>query len=144
MQKIYLTMFLTFLSIYSVAQNRPSNPDFSIVFSGVYQNEIIGLTLNNESIFKGYKYNNIDSVLKGNLSLNQNENTIEIIFNNQVSLKRKIKINSFLKMKVSINNKVETVILDLRKGKIIVIEYNRLTREKPVSIEQIQEPLIFL
>lgn len=144
MKKIYLTLFVTYLSIYSFAQNTLSNPDFSIVFSGVYQNETISLTLNNKYIFDGYKYNNIDSVLKGNLSLNQKENFIEINFNNQVTQKRKIKINYILEMKVSINNKVQTVVLDLRKGKIIIIDYNRFIKENPVSIEQIQEPLILL
>lgn len=144
MKKIYLTLFVTFLSLYTFPQSGLSNPDFSIVFSGVFQDEVIGLKLNNKSIFDGYKFNNIDSILRGNLSINQKESFIEIIFNSQVIQKRKIKINSFLDIKVSINNKVEAVLLDLRKGKIIVIDYNSSIKEKPVSIEQIQEPLILL
>ena len=144
--KLYLTLVIIISSLYCFSRGNNSDLDYTIIFTGNYQNDIISLSINNKQVFLNYQLNNIDSLIKGHLSIAQKNKYIEILYNGKKTNRKKIKLNHILEMDISINKKEEKIKVDLRKGKILLITYNSnnsSTDNKQITLEQIQEPLIF-
>ena len=73
-------------------------------------------------------------------------NFIEISFNNKMIKRNRVKLDHTLDIDIIINNKVEKNIVDLRKGKILLVTYiskENSGNKNQISLEQIQEPIIF-
>ena len=146
MNKFYITLLIVFSSFTCYSQYQNNSFDYTIIFSGNYQNEIIDLSINNKQILNSYKLNNVDSYEKGHLSVAQKSDYIEILYNHSLIKRKKVKLDHILKLEVSINERTEKILVDLRKGKILLLtyEFNDTTPNRPlISIEQIQEPIIF-
>ena len=146
MKKYFFTLVVVFLSTHCFSQGNSNEFDYTIVFSGKYQNDLMNLSINNKTIISNYILNNVDSLEKGHLSLTQKGNNIEIYYNSKKVKRRKVKFDKILEIDISINNKVEKISVDVRKGKVLLLTYdfnnNGLTKHKQISIEQIQEPFI--
>ena len=144
--KLYLTLVIIISSLYCFSRGNNSDLDYTIIFTGNYQNDIISLSINNKQVILNYQLNNIDSLIKGHLNIAQKKKYIEILYNGKKTNRKKIKLNHILEMDISINKKTEKIKVDLRKGKILLITYNSnnsSTDNKQITLEQIQEPLIF-
>lgn len=121
--------------------------DYSIIFGGCFDKDIVSLKINNRSIFDHFKVDNKNAVKKGNLSLTQANNKISIFYNGQKKFKGYINFGFYLNIDVTVNQKMNRYKIDLRKGKVILIEFcpaENLQTKKKVSIEQIQEEIIFM
>ena len=122
--------------------------DFSIIFGGCFDKDIVSLKINNSIIFDHIRVDNRNNKLKGNLSLTQAKRKISLFYNGQKKFKNYISYNYFLTLDVTVNDKVEQFKIDLRKGKVIVIEHcidpNYQQSKKKLSFEQVQEEVIFI
>ena len=94
-----------------------------------------------------YKVANVDSLKKGHLSLTQSDK-IKIFYNGREITKSKISVDFLIDIDITVNRKLKKIKIDLRKGKVILIDYcindNKSPDIKKISIEQIQEPVILM
>ena len=120
--------------------------DYSIVFGGCFEKDIVSLKINNTSIFDHYKVENKDALKKGNLSLTQGNKGISIFYNRDQKFKRKINFSFYLDIDLKVNDKMNKFKIDLRKGKVILIEFcpNPHSSQKKLTIEQLNEPVILM
>ncbi len=62
--------------------------------------------------------------------------------------KSKIEVDFVIDIDITVNRKLKKIKIDLRKGKVILIDYcindNKSPDIKKISIEQIQEPVILM
>lgn len=116
--------------------------DYSIVFTGWFKKDVISLKINNTSIFENYVLDNSNASAKGNLSLTQSARGITIFYNNQEKLVTQLDIGFILDITITINKEVSHFKVDLRKGRIVLIDCPGDAASKKMCIEQIDEPLI--
>ena len=142
-------IFCFLISSYPVFSH-PSKEDFdySIVFGGCFEKDVVSLKINNTSIFNNYKVENKNAVKKGNLSLTQANKKIHLFYNGQEKYKGRINFSFYLNIDVTVNNKASKFKVDLRKGKVIVVEFCPADvsseNSKKLTIEQMQEQVIFM
>ena len=141
--------FCLFISPVAVFSQSPQNDfDYAIVFGGSFDKDIVSLKINNNPIFKNYKVDNRDSLTKGNLSLKQYNHQISINYNRNQKNTSRINFKNILKIEITVNNKPNKFNVDLRKGKILLIEFsmekNAPFNVKKITIYQIQEPVLFI
>ncbi|HKB44293.1 MAG TPA: hypothetical protein VKC90_07880 [Chitinophagaceae bacterium] len=144
-----LLFFSLFISSASVFPNTLTKDfDYFIIFGGSFDKDILSLKINNYSIFKNYKVDNRDSIVKGNLSLIQANNKLNLQYNGNQKVTSKIIFNRILEIEITVNGHVNHFKVDLRKGKIILFEFcpddNATSKEKKLTIDQIQEPFLFI
>lgn len=148
MLKRYCIFIALLLPAITQADPKPNSFEYSIIFIGSFQDDEVSLSLNNVVILDKYKVENIDSIKQGHLSLTQYENEIRVYYNGTEITKSKIDINFFLNAAITVNGKLKRVKLDLRKGKVIlvdhVVEKSRNAQLRKLRIEQIQEPVILM
>ncbi|MES1226012.1 MAG: hypothetical protein ABUT20_61610 [Bacteroidota bacterium] len=148
MKKTFLFFCLFIFSAPVFSQSPQNDFDYAIVFGGCFNKDIISLKINNNSILKNYIVNNTDSVLKGNLSLKQSDNKININYNRNPRTISKIIFSNVLQVEITVNKEVSKFNIDLRKGKILLIEFcqdkNATFKSKKLTIDQIQEPFLFI
>jgi len=148
MKPIAIT-FCFLISSYTVFSH-PAKEDFdySIVFGGCFEKDIVSLKINNTSIFNNYKVENKNTLKKGNLSLTQANKKIHLFYNGQEKYKVRVNFNFYLDMDVTVNKKLNKFKVDLRKGKVILVEFcpanNASENSKKLTIEQMQEQVIFM
>lgn len=121
--------------------------DYSIVFGGCFEKDIVSLKINNRSIFNNYKVENRDAIKKGNLSLTQADKKIHLFYNGQERFTGKVSFGFYLDIALTVNNKINKFKIDLRKGKVILVEncpIEKGSSTKKVTIEQMQEQVIFM
>ncbi len=144
-----LLIFCLLISSTFVFSHAPKNDfDYSIVFGGCFDKDIVSLKINNKSIFKSYKVENRDSVIKGNLSLIQSNKSVNINFNGNQKVASKINFSFILQIEITVNSQLNKFKVDLRKGKILLIEFcpgkNAASTVKKLTIDQFQEPFLFI
>lgn len=148
MKQLSILLLLTITTLCASAQNQQGAFDFSVVFIGAFNNDQVSLSINEEKLINSYTIQNTDSTTKGNLSFTQYGNSLEIFYNGQKLTKTAVPVDFVLNMRISINNNLKKMKVDLRKGKVILVDYQttqkKLFSKKTIVIEQVQEPLIFM
>src|SRR5688572_21454527 len=108
-------IFFFLVSSYTVFSH-PAKEDFdySIVFGGCFEKDIVSLKINNAPIFNNYKVENKNTVKKGNLSLTQVNKKIHLFYNGQEKYKGRVNFSFYLNIDVTVNNKTNKFKVDLR------------------------------
>jgi hypothetical protein len=147
MKKKYLTLLLFFCSTITFSNTKFNEFDYSIVFIGGFKNDIVSLSINKILLVDQYKVANVDSLKKGHLSLTQSDE-IKIFYNGREIIKSKISVDFLIDIDITVNKKLKKFKLDLRKGRVILVDYcingNISPDIKRIKIEQIQEPVILM
>lgn len=120
-----------------------ANPDYLIVFGSCFEKERIGLKINNVQIFEGYEIASEKENQRGNLSIKQSENGLEIFYNGNHQSISKVDFDYELNIEVTINKKVNKYSVDLRRGKVVVFQ-NCSEATRKLSVEQIQEQVFLM
>ena len=146
-QAIFILCFLA--SSYSVfSHTYKEDFDYSIVFGGCFEKDIVSLKINNTSIFNDYKVENKNAIKKGNLSLTQAKKRIHLFYNGQQKLKGRVNFTYYLNIDVTVNKRINKFKVDLRKGKVMLIENCAMPgsseETKKLTIEQLQDQVILL
>ena len=147
-QAISILCFL--ISSYSVFSHTTYKEDFdySIVFGGCFEKDIVSLKINNTSIFNEYKVENKNAIKKGNLSLTQAKTKIRLFYNGQQKIKGRVNFSYYLNIDLTVNKRTDKFKVDLRKGKVLLIEncqvQNSSKKGKKITIEQLQDQVILL
>ena len=146
-QAIFILCFLA--SSYSVfSHTYKEDFDYSIVFGGCFEKDIVSLKINNTSIFNDYKVENKNAIKKGNLSLTQAKKKIHLFYNGQQKVKGRVNFSYYLNIDVTVNKRINKFQIDLRKGKVLLIEncpqQESSQEEKKLTIEQLQDQIILL
>lgn len=142
-------IFCLLVSSYTVFSHTPKeNFDYSIVFGGCFDKDIVSLRINNTTIFDQYRVDNKNAVTKGNLSLTQTSNKINLFYNGKQKFKGKVRFSFYLNIDLIVNKQVKKFKIDLRRGKVILFDYcaaeeNRQATKK-ITMEQMQEEVIFM
>ena len=147
--KKYLTLLIFFCSTVTFSNSKVSEFEYSIIFIGYFENDIVSLSINNTLVIDKYKIANADSSIKGNLSLTQSEREIKIYYNGGEISKSKIEVDFMMQVDVTINNKLNRYKIDRRKGKVILIDNylyanQKQSNKKKIKIEQLQEPMMLI
>jgi hypothetical protein len=141
-------IFCLLISSYTVFCHTPGEDfDYSIVFGGCFEKDIVSLKINHASIFNEYKVENKDPVKKGNLSLTQSNKKIHLYYNGEQKLKAKVNFDFYLDIDLKVNQQVKKFKVDLRKGKVILVEFCPVQDDpqtKKITIEQVQDQVILL
>ncbi len=118
--------------------------DYSIVFGGCFEKDLISLKINNVSIFNQYKIGN-ELTDKGNLSLKQSADFLHLFYNGKLQAKSKVDLNFFLNIELTVSGRVSKFKFDLRKGKVLLFE-KCSANNKPttLTVEQIQEQVLLM
>ena len=121
--------------------------EYSIVFGGGFDKDLVSLRINNTSIFENYKVDNKNAIKKGNLSLTQTNKKINLFYNGQQKHKGKVNFSHYLNIDLIVNNQVKKIKIDLRKGKVILFDCTVSQAKqtaKKITVEQLQEEVIFM
>jgi endoglucanase Acf2 len=143
-------LFIFCLLVYSssaFSHGTKENFDYSIIFGGCFEQDILSLKINNTTIFDHYKVDNKSAIKKGNLSLTQANSKINVFYNGRQIIKRKVNFNYYLNISLTINQQVNKYVIDLRKGKIILVDFcskQDNVSAKKLAVEQLQEEVIFM
>ena len=116
--------------------------DYSIVFGGCFEKDIVTLSINKKKVLSNYKLENQNEIKKGHLSLTQTGNKIYIFYNRNQKSVAKIPIDFILDIQIIINNQTQNLKIDLRKGKVIVLDFCNAEAGRKLSCEQVQEPVV--
>ena len=147
MKATFFSFCLLVCSYSAFSHSTKEDFDYSIVFGGCFEKDVVSLKINNRSIFNNYKVENRDAVKKGNLSLTQSNKKIHLFYNGQEKYKGKVSFDYYLNIDVTVNNKPNRFKIDLRKGKVILVEncpIENASTTKKVTVEQMQEQVIFM
>ena len=81
-----------FLLFYGIAFSHTPIDDFdySIVFGGCFNNDVLSLKINNTKVFDNIKVDNGDPVKRGNLSLTQADKKINLFYKGKAISKKKV------------------------------------------------------
>src|SRR5215213_862832 len=141
-------IFCLLISSYTVFSHSVREDfDYSIIFGGCFEKDIVSLKINNTYIFADYKVENQNALKKGNLSLTQSNKKIHLFFNGQQKLKGSVNFNFYLNIDLIVNQQVNKYKIDLRRGKVILIEFcpgQEAPQKKKLTIEQLQDQVIMM
>ncbi len=141
--KTTLIFFGLLCSTLVYAYTPGEDPDYLIVFGNCFEKEPISLKINDVIIFEGYQIASGKEEQRGNLSIKQSENGIEIFYNGKHQSISKVDFDHVLNIEVTLDKKVNTYNIDLRKGKVVVFQNCSQTTKK-LSVEQIQEQVFLM
>ena len=146
MKKLFI-LFICFLcSILAFSRSGNTGYDYTIIFTGTFKKDIVSLKINDHKVFSNYKLDNTDPVKRGNLSLTQSGNGLIIYYNGGEIARAKIGFEFVIKINITVNKVVSEFKIDLRKGKIVLVECpgeRKGSASNKICIEQIQEPVNF-
>jgi hypothetical protein len=145
--KTILTILLTSFTLILFSQPLKRS-DYSIILGGCFNKDTVSLSINNRSIFTNYTINNMDSLMKGNLSLSQDVQGIHINYNGNERTFKPIPFDYLLNIKVTVNRKISRFSLDMRKGNIILLNFCPEKDDSPsprkLTAGQLQEPFLLI
>ena len=148
MKRRHFFILLLFLPLITLSHPRSNGFDYSIIFIGSFENDIVSLSLNKVLVLDRYKVENADSIKRGHLSLTQYDNEIKVYYNGAEITRSRIDVSFILNAVITINGKLKKIKLDLRKGKVILIDHvpdnPKKAEAKKLRIEQIDEPVILM
>ena len=133
------------MSLLALASPPKDQYEYYIVFTGSFRNDVISLSINNQAVCNKYVIENIDSNKRGHLSIAQFENNISIAYNGRQITKSRIPVDFKLDLAITVNGKKKQFKIDLKKGKVILVDFQKdpSTSQQDLTIEQLQEPLLF-
>ncbi len=147
MKKQIFTLILFFCSSLSFSNTHLREFVYSVVFIGCFENDNVSLSINKTLLLDQYKLANLDSLKKGHLSLTQSDEEIKIFYNGRQIIKSKIEVDFVLLFDITVNGISNKFNVDLRKGRIILVDYsindNKYPGKKSIIIDQLQEPFIW-
>lgn len=128
-----------------MAQKTKFKFEFSIIFGGCFQDDTVSLKINSVGFANNVvlKSNVVGSA---NFSITQDKNGISVKHYQRTRfILQKINIKSLINLSLSINGKSVNSVFDLRKGKIIYIEYcwDR-NKKREITVQQQDYPVYFL
>ncbi len=139
--KQLLTIILVLISG-SVFSHPSSDIEYAIVFGDCFEKAVISLKINNKPIFENYR---LGFEQAGNLGLKQTEKGIDVFYNGKEKHHSKIKVEHLVNLSITVNDRSENFVLDLRKGNILMFNFCSDKQDaKKLSIEQRQEALILM
>jgi hypothetical protein len=147
MKKFNLTLLFCIFSVAAFCHQPVNNFDYSIVFSGSFKDDLVSLSINKKEVLSKIKIENVDADKKGHLSITQTENELVIFYNSVEIRKRKVAVDMILELELSINRSIKKMKVDLRKGKVILINShatNKTVGKQDIFIEQLSEPFILI
>src|SRR6478735_3449612 len=146
MLKAYISLVILLTSFIGFSAPRKSNYDYYIIFVGEFKNDKISLAINRKHIIDNYRLENIDPTRRGNLSITQQDDYITIAYNGKEIKRSKISVDFDLSLDISVNDKKNAFRVNLKKGKVILVDYTPKTEatKKVLLIEQLQEPLLLI
>jgi hypothetical protein len=144
MKKAVLLVLISCISYASFSHPPREEFDYSIVFGGGFTSDVVSLKINNTKIFDHIKVENGNAIKKGNLSLTQKNDKLTLFYNGDLKLKTKIEFDYYLDITLTLNDQVNKFKVDLRKGKVIVVDRASADTSKKLIIEQIEEPVILM
>jgi hypothetical protein len=144
MRKVLFSLVLSGLSLLAFANPPKDLYEYYIVFAGSFRNDVVSLSINKQLVCNRYVIENTDPDKKGNLSIAQYENNINIAYNGKQITKSRIPVDFKLDLAITVNGKKKQFNINLKKGKIILIDFQKdpATNQKDLTIEQLQEPFI--
>jgi hypothetical protein len=147
MKKAIMFFSIFLYAIAASSHQHFSHLDYSIVFGGCFENDLVSLKINKRPVLKSFQVENRNAIKKGNLSLTQSPDGITLFYNGTEIKKSGVRIGFLIDIEVEVNKQVKKFKVDLRKGKVVVIENctaNTTSKEKKITLEQLQEPMIFM
>jgi hypothetical protein len=144
MLKAFISLAFLLASFISFSAHKKIDYDYYIIFVGEFKNDKISLAINKKPVFENYLLENNDPQKKGNLSITQNDDYITIAYNGKEIKRSKISVDFDLNLTIAVNNKNKVFKVNLKKGKVILVDYTPTTVEskKVLSVEQLQEPVL--
>lgn len=146
MKKFYLALLSLIITVSAFSRPPLNYFDYSIIFSGPFKNDLVSFSVNKQIVIHKFKVENVNASRKGHLNLTQNSNNITVYYNGAQLKKPKVPVSFIVELEISVNGQQKKFEVDLRKGKVIVVNTQP---EKPgtekgnISIEQIAEVLVF-
>ena len=146
MLKAYLSLAIILTSFIGFSAPQKNSYDYYIIFVGEFENDKISLAINRKHIVDNYRLENIDPSRRGNLSITQQDDYITIAYNGKEIKRSKVFVDFDLSLDISVNDRKNAFRVNLKKGKVILVDYTPKTEatKKVLSIEQLQEPLLLI
>ena len=146
MLKAYISVAFLLASFIGFSAHKKTNYDYYIIFVGEFENDKISLAINKKHVIDNYRLENIDPTKRGNLSITQHDDYITIAYNGKEIKQSKISVDFDLSLDISVNDKKKVFRVNLKKGKVILVDYTPKTEatKKVLSVEQLQEPVLLI
>jgi len=146
MLKAYISLTFLLSSLISFSATTKTDYDYYIIFVGEFEHDKISLSINKKSIINNYVLENTDPAKQGNLSITQNDDYLIVAYNGKEIKRSKISVDFDLALDISVNEKKKAFRVNLKKGKVILVDYTPKTNDskKELSVEQVQEPLLLI
>ncbi|RYZ25522.1 MAG: hypothetical protein EOO10_18060 [Chitinophagaceae bacterium] len=146
MLKAYLSLAILLSSLLSFAATDKITYDYYIIFVGEFKHDKISLSINKKTIINNYVLENTDPAKQGNLSITQNDDYLIVAYNGKEIKRSKISVDFDLALDISVNDRKKAFHVNLKKGKVILIDYTpkSFDAKKELSVEQVQEPLLLI
>ncbi len=142
-----ITIFGILISTSLIGQEY-KNIDFSLIIADCYKNDTISISINDIKIIESEIVNSDFSTGLTDLSIFQNKKNLVINSNIGESSKDKILIDKKIEVLLTVGKNEYSKTFNLRKGKIIVIDYcNRLNDKgkiiKTIDFQQYKKTIEF-
>jgi hypothetical protein len=137
--KLILFVFATLIATTADSQERKPKIVFTIRFASCFKNDTVTLAINNISVFDKETTSSDFSTGITDMFVFQDEIGLHIQANNRSIVRNPIDIANALNARIEINGTTKTEMVDLKKGRIIFIDYcfrkvNDSVREKSVTL----------
>lgn len=146
MLKACISLAFLLCSFIGFTSNKNTGYDYYIIFVGEFEHDKISLSINKKSIINNYVLENTDPAKQGNLSITQNDDYLIVAYNGKEIKRSKISVDFNLALDISVNEKKKAFRVNLKKGKVILVDYTPKSADtkKELSVEQVQEPLLLI
>ena len=146
MLKAYISLAFLLTTFIGFSAHKKTSYDYYIIFVGEFENDKISLAINKKHVIDNYRLENIDPLKRGNLSITQQGDYITIAYNGKEIKRSKISVDFDLSLDISVNGKKKVFRVNLKKGKVILVDYTPKTEttKKVLSVEQLQEPVLLI
>ena len=146
MLKAYISLAFLLSSFIGFSSGSISSYDYYIIFVGEFEHDKISLAINKKESINNYLLENTDPAKQGNLSITQKDDYLTIAYNGKEIKRSKITVDFNLNLDISVNNKTNAFRINLKKGKVILVDYTPKTdvAKKVLRVEQVQEPVVLM
>lgn len=147
MKKFYLTLLHIVIAIAAFSHPPHKDFDYSIILSGPFKNDVVSISINKQLVINKFKVENVNASSKGYLNLTQNANSITVYYNGVELHKPKVSVSFLVDLEISVNGRYKKLQLDLRKGKVIIINNEAVKNASGqcgIFVEQVTEPFLFI
>jgi len=130
---LIITIFGLLISISLIGQEY-KNLDFSLILADCYKNDTISISINDIKIIESEIVTSDFSTGLTNISIFQDKKNLVIHSNKAESTKAKISLDKNIKVKLTVGKREYSKNINLKKGKIIVVDYcNRQNDKREIT-----------